>query len=132
MTTHTPDCLRQQEAQKQRQREYDAQWPKWCRKCNGTGMLTWYENQAPLGSGYNWPEQFEEPCETCIGGNRCSRCGHKQGKNWNDTVTPCAVCGFVPMVSEGRPTDYECDCWEREVDDVIERAERSWKAWEEA
>lgn len=68
---HTTQCLQRY----QERLDWIGKWPKFCQQCNGSGYIGWSENQAPIGSGNYWPEQFEEPCSKCLGQCRCPQCG---------------------------------------------------------
>ena len=72
MKQHTKSCQQWKKAEE----DYKKQWPDYCKECNGTGELTWTEDQSPLGSGYYWPEQMWEPC-ICVMEYRCPRCSKR-------------------------------------------------------
>ena len=116
---HTASCQKQ----KQLAEEYEKQWPNYCKKCHGTGEVSWQENQSPLGSGCYWPETFTDFCEDCIGKGICPRCGKKslelvvifdlddlwKDDSWRDTVK-CPNCNWA-FNSADAPV-WECYCWE--------------------
>ncbi len=60
-----------------------------CQKCFGTGWVYYSENQAPLGSGMTWLEQFEDVCPDCVDAGKCPRC---QGELSETDL--CQVCGY--------------------------------------
>jgi hypothetical protein len=57
------------------QAAYDRQWPHSCRACQGTGQVSWRENQSPLGSGTYWPMDMSATCAECWEWGICPRCG---------------------------------------------------------
>jgi len=63
------------EVQREHQLLWIARYPGYCKSCNGWGRVTWEENQAPLGSGLTWNEQFEDFCGKCLNEGICPRCG---------------------------------------------------------
>jgi len=76
---------------------FERKYPNYCRKCLGTGYLTYWENQAPFGSGNYWPMKMSEPCEACWG--KCPRCGYEfKAEEYDafiDSKMPCPSCSFV-------------------------------------
>lgn len=109
---------------------YTTQYPNYCRKCNGWGVVSWTENQAPLGSGQNWPMEMSDPC-TCVEEGKCPRCGEKainlteEGDFPPDGIPACSACGW----RDGEPStagispDYECDCWYEEEKRMFEEVD---------
>ncbi len=88
---------------------YKKQWPNYCKTCNGNGVVTWQENQSPLGSGQYWPETFRESCHICINNGICPRChGDSIHSDEDGNLTePCTVCGWTEK-NGGCP---EVECW---------------------
>lgn len=95
---------------------YNARWPRHCRKCDGTGLHTWRENQAPLGSGLRWMEEMTEGCPECVGKGKCPQCAGELreidfGDNWL-----CDACGWeygaalADELEDPKPAAPECEC----------------------
>ena len=77
-------------------KEYEAKWPKYCKKCKGWGVFTWRENASPHGSGEYWPMDMSDPCEDCVGKGICARCGELGMPVVDDELLegPCTACGW--------------------------------------
>ncbi len=45
-----------------------------CKKCNGSGFVSYFENQSPLGSGMVWNEEILDLC-SCLENDQCPSCG---------------------------------------------------------
>ena len=113
---HKASCLKQKELAK----EYEKLWPNYCKKCHGTGELSWQENQSPLGSGLYWPETITEFCEECTGQGLCPHCGKPfpaimeledlwDDDSWRENKHgPHCNWNFN---SAGAP-EQDCYCWE--------------------
>ena len=87
---HTPACVAARKQWKLDDREWQKQWPKFCRECEGFGSCAGYDDA--------WL------CEECSEKGLCARCGAAMP----DGEWPCANCGF-----EGdpeRPEEPECNC----------------------
>ncbi len=102
---HTPACL----AMQAERAAYEQFWGKtYCSVCGGTGVVSWVENQSPLGSGYYWPETMYDPCHKCMG--HCPRCGVEVPEEFMETdFALCPQCGFVTGRTPGIPV-VECYC----------------------
>jgi hypothetical protein len=98
--THTTECLKAHEARQ----EYLDRWPDYCRGCGGSGEVHWQENQALLGSGLRWMEDFSEPC-SCLYDGRCPRCG--EGNMHATPKEACPDCGWTA----GTPGCPEAECF---------------------
>ena len=68
-------------------------WPQHCRACGGWGISAYAVNQSPLGSGWNWPEPFIDPCPHCAEQGRCGRCGRDHPEAGKGDVA-CPHCGW--------------------------------------
>ena len=64
-----------------------------CRTCRGTGQVSWYENQSPLGSE-NWPMLMYDVCPNCIEKGKCPQCGYYNGFENKDSPLKCERCGW--------------------------------------
>lgn len=108
MNEHSCECIEAFHLYKTAKEIYESMWPNYCRKCGGGGVFGWNENQAPLGSGYYWPEYFEEPCEECTEKSICARCG-ESGLTPEEGEGPCKFCGW--NYNDSCPGEPECFCW---------------------
>ena len=120
---HTEQCRKRFLYMLGRMNDWKWRWPKYCTSCDATGLLTWSENQSPLGSGMYWPEEFEEPCEQCILKGKCPRCGHQHNEDWNnyetddeDSFDACKFCGWD---------------WDKGADDILPLCEDECMCWQE-
>jgi len=107
---HTKNCLKNQLAWVNQFLDYFSKHPNYCRKCNGSGELVYYEN--PGDQGMPGVMEFADPCE-CLESGICPRCGR------NDSLHECAdgtylcyVCGWDEGTKEVAPPMYECSCHE--------------------
>jgi len=90
---------------------YRREWPHYCTECDGAGVHSWDENQAPIGSGMNWPEPMSEACEGCWASGYCPRCG-MQSFEWDDNGDcegTCPACGWTENSQSVPEYDY-CGC----------------------
>jgi len=120
------DCI----AAEQAMNAYVAQWTNYCQHCQGAGVLTWQENQAPLGSGHTWLETLSEPCDNCVGAGRCPRCGGAAPASWDDGgEEPCPNCGWnwCKVAGDCKP-DAECYCHEWTDEGEFRDAKAQWYA----
>ena len=96
MGYHTDACIKRMQDALVRYQAWVAQWPDYCKKCDGDGFQRWTENQSPIGSGYYWPEPFSEPC-ACLEQDQCPRCQRamdiEEDWEWDNEVT-CPHCGW--------------------------------------
>ncbi len=123
---HSVDCI----AAEQAMNAYVAQWTNYCQHCQGAGVLTWQENQAPLGSGHTWLETLSEPCDNCVGAGRCPRCGGAAPASWDDGgEEPCPHCGWnwCKVAGDCKP-DAECYCYEWTDEGEFRDAKAQWYA----
>jgi hypothetical protein len=99
---------------------WDEKYPNACTICHGGGILSYSENQSPLGSGEVWMMESSDLC-TCIENDLCPRCGAK-GTLTEDEETPCSSCGWNwgKGKEDFRP-DTECLCWMEDLKDYDER-----------
>jgi hypothetical protein len=123
---HTLSCIAWQQKMKAEHDAYVAQWPDYCQHCDGFGELRYSYDPSPagvsLGSGHM---EDADPCPVCIETGHCPRCG-KHVPGWefdslegNET---CPFCGWN-LESPGCPLEYdECDCDNRDAEDVLERS----------
>lgn len=79
-----------------RDAEFRAQWfvahPYACKACDAMGWKTWYENHGPGLS-----EPMREPCDHCLGEDKCPHCGSKISYNEEtDLFDICPECKFNP------------------------------------
>ena len=65
-----------------------------CEACKGTGQITYWENQSPLGSGENWPMMMYDVCPVCIEKGKCPQCGYYNGFENKDSPLKCERCGW--------------------------------------
>lgn len=88
-----------------------AQWPHYCRTCEGYGVITWYEHHD---QGYPG-EPMADTCDACLGQDKCPRCGAKTFELQQDGNHPdvCITCGWkvnepdgLPPVEEDDPNDF--------------------------
>lgn len=93
-------------------------WPDHCESCGGHGMITWRENQSPLGSGEYWPMDFSEPCDKCFEKGVCPRCGLMGfPEDWDEKAPEaCTKCGWT--VKDGGVPEAECYCWRFEMEEA--------------
>jgi hypothetical protein len=118
MSVHTEECGERTAIAEQLIAEYKASWPKYCQHCGGLGVVTYQENQAPIGSGMVWNEETAEVCDECIGKGMCPRCGEYISEPWCvNQMERCPKCGFLPSEDGGIPSQYECNCWEKDLPD---------------
>lgn len=82
MVTHTARC----EQARLRRAVFERQFPNFCKTCQGRGLFTWSENQAPHASGLVWLEDLSEPCTDCVGSGKCPRCGRSQYFHWYERL----------------------------------------------
>lgn len=107
---HTEQCLKEFAKYKIRYDAWIAEWPNYCRECNGAGEHHWIENGAPHGAGF-WSMPMSEFCENCVGVGKCSHCG---APDMIDTETgdgPCSACGW--NYDDECPLEYPdgpCNC----------------------
>jgi hypothetical protein len=71
-----------------------------CKTCNGEGITTTYENQAPIGSGLIWDEQIIDDCPDCTGNGICPGCD----KEWSDET----FNDYVESIGYLRSDDFAC------------------------
>lgn len=89
-----------------------------CKKCNGSGFLSYFENQSPLGSGLTWNEEFIDFCN-CLDRGLCPSCGmfwkdkNDGFSNYCDGETEEFGCIFCLWNSTSPPGNepFEDDCW---------------------
>jgi hypothetical protein len=99
--------------------EYEAKWPKYCRKCWGWGGNHGYD--------YSTGMQDFDPCQTCLEVGDCPQCGIATAELLEDQDDPqggyydyfaCSSCGWNDLEPDGHPTDppqpTDCNCWELE------------------
>ena len=63
-----------------------------CETCEGTGFISDFENQAPLGSGMTWLEEIWNDCPDCLGENKCPKCNQENTIDWDADILTCLVC----------------------------------------
>ena len=73
----------------QKNEEFKAKWPNYCKKCGGWGMHSYTEMH---GFNYGCGEQMAEPCE-CVEEGICPRCGKEAGFD-DEGQGPCQHCGW--------------------------------------
>ena len=66
-----------------------------CKTCGGSGLITYQENQSPLGSGEYWPMTMTDECPDCIGKGKCPRCGYYNDFENQDSPLKCTHCGWT-------------------------------------
>ena len=76
-----------------RNRWFTFLWPRYCHTCGGWGTSAYQVNQAPLGSGWHWPEELIDPCPDCAEQGHCGRCGGAL-PDIKDGEVPCPHCGW--------------------------------------
>lgn len=109
---HTAECQAEQKELKRLHDEYVAKYPNYCHGCGGAGVLTWQENQAPLGSGQVWLETLSEPCDKCLLSGKCPRCGGEYTDE--DCLKPCSICGWnFDSQCPPEKMEYPCECERR-------------------
>jgi hypothetical protein len=98
--------------------DYEARWPKYCRKCGGWGGKLGYDSSTGM-------EDYD-PCQACIELGYCPQCGEataemleEPGEGYYDYFA-CSLCGWRDddPNREGHPMDSpqvtDCNCWELE------------------
>lgn len=96
---HTPGC----QERYQKRSNWIAQWPCYCKACDGMGMKEWYD----VETGYDG-----EPCPNCMEKDKCPRCG-EMFLSSEDEEVPCSHCGW----NWGSNMDDYCPEWECWCDD---------------
>lgn len=113
---HTLECQAKEAEARRATIAWCERWPNHCPTCTGAGVVGWYENQAPLGSGQVWNEHLEEPCPACTAEGKCARCG-KMGLDPETSEGPCRACGW--NYDDACPPPWECQgCVKHEYPDV--------------
>lgn len=108
---HTESCKKTTARLEKAIAEYQAKWPNYCHKCNGSGNLISYQS-VPYGMG-DTNMEVDDFCETCLGEGKCPRCGKtvfKEDDYYSDNMT-CPECGWDER-SEICPELDDCGCWE--------------------
>lgn len=83
---------------------FEAKYPKYCRQCGATGVISYTENGAPHGEGF-WPMPMTDVCPACVEDGRCPLCGEDLPEEQYDTGEDfrCPACGWVEGKA-GQPT----------------------------
>lgn len=126
MTVHSQACIEYTERLTKANAEYESKHPNYCRSCSATGMVTWYES-VPYGMG-STSMPMGDICETCLGKNKCPRCGEvvwtDDDVNEADKLV-CPKCGWNDEEPGCPPLpDGYCSC-EAEEEDRLAR-EYDW------
>jgi hypothetical protein len=129
MTDHTPECLAKNLPLQAEREAWIAKWPNHCKKCEGMGGATVYENASPHGSGEHWMMRVDEPC-SCLEACNCPRCGvHNELWEIDDAWEApgglvCAYCDWHEQKPDICPPgpDSPCDC-------MIEEMHAAQEAW---
>jgi len=76
-------------------KEYDAKWPKACRKCSGKGEITYSYDPSPAGVSLSSGSMEDtEPCSACFEANHCPRCAEELVSAENFEWSKCPTCGW--------------------------------------
>ncbi|MDD1711227.1 MAG: hypothetical protein LUQ37_10015 [Methanoregulaceae archaeon] len=115
--THTPQCLKQQEAFS----KFVAEHPGYCHKCGGSGMISYPSTRYDPGG--------EDPC-SCLESGHCPMCGKDIETDPESYVSTCPVCHWTDasyfetgLVDWQTCPDVDCYCWETEWKGEIDQPE---------
>jgi hypothetical protein len=90
-----------------------------CKKCNGSGFISYFENQSPLGSGMVWYEEIIDLCQ-CLDNDICPSCGmFWRGENGrfneycdgNGERFGCIFCLWASDDPPKADESFEMDYW---------------------
>jgi len=122
--------------------EWITRWPNYCRKCSGTGEITYQDDPSPAGISLSGGTiTYSDPCPDCTPKGRCPRCGyeawnifdwlHENADEYEWPRKPCQECGWSYTNYTNSPDEYSCPrevcSWELEelehpFDDYLEAA----------
>lgn len=89
--THSQECLQRLTRMRDLRNEFEKKFPNFCRACEATGWQI-YTDSVPYGST-NVSMNSSDLCESCIGHDKCPRCGHF-GTLDEDGWFLCHECGY--------------------------------------
>ena len=123
MTDHLKKCLERQAEFERSLKEYETQFPNYCRECQGNGEISYSYDPSPAGVFLSPGTMTDvDPC-TCLEQFHCPRCNKyvsewaewTPGIEW-DEIT-CPHCDWKLHISSGCPeTDGECNCFDEWVE----------------
>lgn len=101
---HTAECARALAEARALNAPWEARWPDYCRKCYGTGIVTFWHTP---GDPCHGQEQLTEPCAECTEKGLCARCKGPL-TDPEDGDGPCTACGW--NYDDMLPAGEECFC----------------------
>lgn len=94
-TVHSAECIAEHKAIDDSRAAWLAQWPDYCRKCDGYGRHSYTEMH---GFGYGSGEELSDPCPECVERMKCPRCGQaglqEDAEPDGAGIGPCSCCGW--------------------------------------
>jgi hypothetical protein len=120
---HDPDCQKAIDTAKANIEEWLKRWPKHCTKCDGWGGFFSTYDPSPSGVSLS-PGYMDdyEPCD-CIEECSCPRCGKRVPFGYahpekdGEFIDVCSYCGWDSRKPDGKPSEPECWCWMRRMDE---------------
>lgn len=126
--THSEQCKQATADREVARARWVAEWPNYCRTCDGWGGAASSYDPSPAGvclssgSMEDW-----DSCPACTDNGICSRCGAESPIDEDAVEAPaCAKCGADG--TDGMPPPYEdCGCWyeqEKEIEQQLAEYDR--------
>jgi hypothetical protein len=116
---HTAECYKIQQKYELRREQWIRRWPKYCRKCEASGIAYHGHVSVPYGSGSILMADYDD-CPECMGLGLCPRCGgdiyeHLGGVEYDAwlkvTNAVCPLCGWENGAKESDYPPYLYDCY---------------------
>lgn len=123
---HSENCQKARELALAARKDFEAKWPGFCKACNASGLVSWQESRGEFW-GSPCSETVTEFCESCIGVDKCPRCGVVDQDNFTqdavltgDFKAYCDACEWHEGESAPEVLDeFDCGCFEEELDSQV-------------